>query len=238
MATARIAARIPTARIKRLSIVALRAIWYQGSIRFRFSGKLRRIALHSGAMKPPERDRPWWMLPTARVPPAWWLAMAGVLLWIEYVTGIYNQFPVVYVIPVCLAAWYSGRWPALTLAIVIPIAHVVFTLLGWEPANLLTLISKEGLRGSVIVFLALWVARLSEHERALEREVQTMKGLLPICTFCKSIRNDSGEWEHLERFIARRSEAQFSHGVCPSCQSTHYAQYAGLAKGESTDQLA
>jgi hypothetical protein len=184
-------------------------------------------------MKRPESDRPWWLLPNARVPSAWWLAIAGALLTIDYMTGLYSQFPVVYVIPVSLAAWYSGRWPALTLAVAIPIAHLIFRVLQDPPAGLLTLAGTTLFRGSVIGVMALWFARLSEHERALEREVQTLKGLLPICSFCKSIRNDAGEWERLERFISRRSETQFSHGLCPSCQKTHYPDiFVAQAEGQ------
>jgi hypothetical protein len=177
-----------------------------------------------------DRDRPWWLLPPTRVPSAWWLVVVGLLLVIEYATGIYAQFPVVYVIPVALAAYYSGRRPALILAVAVPVVHLAFTLLDRAPEQpLLPLVATSLFRGSVVVFMALWFARLSEHERALHDEVETLKGLLPICSFCKSIKNDSGEWEHLERFISRRSQTQFSHGICPSCIEI---QYTSLAERE------
>jgi hypothetical protein len=78
------------------------------------------------------------------------------------------------------------------------------------------------LRGAVIGVMGLWFARLSDHERALHRHLQKLEGLLPICTFCKSIKNETGEWERLEEFISTRSDAQFSHGFCPVCQKVHY----------------
>jgi hypothetical protein len=162
-----------------------------------------------------------------RLSAGWWLALAASLLCVEYATGFYSQFPLVYVIPVSLAAYYSGRRIALTLGVAIPIAHFIFALLEAPAQDILTLATTALLRGGVIIFMALWFARLSEHERALQHEVQTLQGLLPICSFCKSIRNDSGEWERLERFISRRSQTQFSHGICPSCQQT---QYAGLGR--------
>jgi hypothetical protein len=162
------------------------------------------------------------MLAPKRVAPAWWLLVAAVLLVVEYAIGSYNQFPVVYVIPVSLAAWYSGRWPALVIAIILPAVHLVFEMTDSSPDNVAALVARTSFRGGVIIILALWFVRLSEHERALLQEVQTLKGLLPICSFCKSIKNDAGEWEHLERFISRRSETKFSHGLCPSCQETHY----------------
>lgn len=47
--------------------------------------------------------------------------------------------------------------------------------------------------------------------------VRTLKGLLPICTSCKKIRDDRGYWNHLEMYIRERTEAEFSHGLCPEC---------------------
>jgi hypothetical protein len=172
--------------------------------------------------KAPEHTRPWWLPLPIRVHPAWWIAAAVPLLWIEYIAGTYTQFPLIYVIPVSLAAWYSGWWPALGLAVAIPLAQVLFTMLAGPPVDVLTLLATTTFRGSVVVFMALWFARLSEHEHALRREVQVLQGLLPICSFCKSIKNESGEWERLERYISRRSETKFSHGVCPICQEAHY----------------
>jgi len=48
-------------------------------------------------------------------------------------------------------------------------------------------------------------------------EVRTLRGLLPICAWCKKIRTESGEWTDLESYITTHSEAKFSHGVCPHC---------------------
>jgi hypothetical protein len=70
--------------------------------------------------------------------------------------------------------------------------------------------------------MALWFARLAELERDLARRVKVLEGLLPICAFCKNIRNEAGEWERLESFISKRSEAEFSHGICQSCGEKHY----------------
>jgi len=47
--------------------------------------------------------------------------------------------------------------------------------------------------------------------------VRTLRGLIPICAWCKKIRNDQGYWEQLELFIKNHSEADFTHGMCPEC---------------------
>ena len=169
--------------------------------------------------------RPWWLLPPGRLHPMWWVGITALLLWVDYATGPKTQFPVIYIIPVTLAAWYSGRWPALALAVAMPLVHVVFLVALWkQPGPMAALVATTMIRGAVVIAMALWFARLSEHERELRRHVQTLEGLLPICSFCKSIRNESGEWKRLETFISERTEAQFSHGFCPSCWKTHYAE--------------
>jgi PAS domain S-box-containing protein len=51
----------------------------------------------------------------------------------------------------------------------------------------------------------------------LEHEIKTLKGIIPICSYCKKIRSDKDSWQQLEAYITEHSEALFSHGICPSC---------------------
>ena len=55
-------------------------------------------------------------------------------------------------------------------------------------------------------------------------EVKTLSGLLPICAQCKKIRDDQGYWNQIEAFIGARSNAKFSHGLCPDCQRRLYPE--------------
>jgi DNA-binding response OmpR family regulator len=59
-------------------------------------------------------------------------------------------------------------------------------------------------------------ARVGELEEALAR-VKQLQGLLPICSYCKKIRNDQNYWQQVESYLSEHSEAQFSHGICPEC---------------------
>jgi DNA-binding response OmpR family regulator len=62
--------------------------------------------------------------------------------------------------------------------------------------------------------------RLAERVQELQAALSNVKqlhGLLPICSYCKRIRGDDQYWQQVESYIAERSEAQFSHGICPSC---------------------
>ena len=67
-------------------------------------------------------------------------------------------------------------------------------------------------------------ARLQVAERilGLRQHVKRLEGLLPICSYCKKIRDKKGYWQQLEWYIAARSEADFSHGMCPECGPKHF----------------
>ncbi len=58
--------------------------------------------------------------------------------------------------------------------------------------------------------------RVRELEVALS-QVRSLRGLLPICAYCKKIRDDRSYWQEVEGYITKHSEAQFSHGICPGC---------------------
>ena len=53
-------------------------------------------------------------------------------------------------------------------------------------------------------------------------QIGVLSGMLPICASCKKIRDDKGYWRQIEDYISRHSEAEFSHGICPSCTATLY----------------
>jgi GAF domain-containing protein len=51
------------------------------------------------------------------------------------------------------------------------------------------------------------------------RKVKTLQGLLPICAWCKRIRDDQGYWDGVEHYISTRTDADFTHGICPDCSA-------------------
>ncbi len=56
-------------------------------------------------------------------------------------------------------------------------------------------------------------------------QIKVLRGLLPICATCKKIRDDDGHWSELEVFIDSRSEAEFSHGICPDCAAQYRREH-------------
>jgi signal transduction histidine kinase len=64
-----------------------------------------------------------------------------------------------------------------------------------------------------------------EKTQAAMAEVKQLKGLLPICSHCKNIRDDGGYWNQIEIFIREHSEAEFSHSICPECAEKFYGEF-------------
>jgi PAS domain S-box-containing protein len=64
---------------------------------------------------------------------------------------------------------------------------------------------------------------LEELRRALA-EVKRLSGLIPMCSYCKSVRNDAGYWAAVEEYLLERSEATISHGICPKCMAQHFPE--------------
>lgn len=69
--------------------------------------------------------------------------------------------------------------------------------------------------------VAMVVDRIRVQAERRERHVEHLEGILPICCYCKKIRDEKDEWRALEDYIETRSKAEFSHGVCPECFEKH-----------------
>lgn len=75
--------------------------------------------------------------------------------------------------------------------------------------------------------------KVAELERALG-EIRRLRGLLPICSYCKKVRDDQNYWRQIDHYFTENSDLRFSHGVCPDCwQSTVAPQLKKLGKGQN-----
>jgi len=74
--------------------------------------------------------------------------------------------------------------------------------------------------GSRIVGLQQALATRVEELQTALANVKRLSGLLPICAYCKRIRNNQDYWMQVERYLAEHSDAEFSHGICPDCLQT------------------
>jgi PAS domain S-box-containing protein len=80
--------------------------------------------------------------------------------------------------------------------------------------------------------------RLIEELKEALRHVKTLNGLLPICASCKKIRNDGGYWEQVETYIRSRSNAEFTHGICPDCVRLLYPEYQSILQRSEPSQAS
>jgi PAS domain S-box-containing protein len=62
---------------------------------------------------------------------------------------------------------------------------------------------------------------IRELQEAL-KEIKTLRGILPLCCFCKKIRDDRGYWEQVDVYISQHSQVDISHSICPECMAVHY----------------
>ncbi|MEI6667686.1 MAG: response regulator [Acidobacteriota bacterium] len=67
-------------------------------------------------------------------------------------------------------------------------------------------------------------------QRALD-EVKTLRGILPICSGCKKIRDDAGAWQPVDVYVIKHTDAQFTHGLCPDCIRIFYPDVASEVIG-------
>lgn len=75
-----------------------------------------------------------------------------------------------------------------------------------------------------IIRYAIERQRLTTELREALAKVEQLQGLLPICSHCKSIRDDDGYWNRVEHYISKYVDARFSHGICPDCAKKHYPE--------------
>ena len=156
--------------------------------------------------------------------PASWLALSVAILAVDYTFGPVIQFQMLFVLPVSLAAWLNGRWWALALGIALSLARLYSAaVLDPPPWTLSESIANAVIRIVVLGSFAFLVARV-QHTLSLAREVELLRGLLPICNVCKRIRDPKDEWQPLEQYISARSAAEFTQSVCPSCATEYYAE--------------
>lgn len=74
-------------------------------------------------------------------------------------------------------------------------------------------------------------------ETAIEK-IKTLSGLLPICSNCKKIRDDSGYWEQIESYIGTHSEAEFSHSICPECIRELYPDLVDELEADNSENVS
>jgi len=98
--------------------------------------------------------------------------------------------------------------------------NVIFLMMNSKRAEADFIQSKSKLNSTV-----------DELRKALS-EIKKLQGILPICSHCKKIRDDQGSWQGIEEYVHERSDAQFSHGICPECAIKYYPDFDIYSDGK------
>lgn len=118
---------------------------------------------------------------------------------------------------IALIAWLNTPADQLTGAAVVAV-FVVINVLGGVTARQVHYWKRQQ-----FVAMLHQIELHAELENALA-EIKTLRGILPICSHCKSVRDDSGYWQQVDIYVRDRTYAEFSHSICPACLQAHYAE--------------
>lgn len=151
-----------------------------------------------------------------------WLGLSIAVMALEYYTGPFVQFAILLVFPVTIATVLHGIRVGIALAVGLPLLRLSF-FATWPLPSSWGMAVADALIDVVILGVT---AALIDRMVRQEMELRALQGLLPICSFCKRIRDEAGEWRQLEAYIAARSAARFSHTFCQECGRVHYPELA------------
>ncbi len=153
------------------------------------------------------------------------IALSVVVLgFVDYVTGYEFGFFLFYFLPIVIAAWKVGPTSSYLISILSsivwflsdisshPYSSVLFAF--WNTIMLLLCFLIIAYSTFKIQFL---LREKNDTSRPRLSQVKTLSGLIPICASCKKIRDDKGDWQRIEEYIEERTNAEFTHGLCPDC---------------------
>ena len=133
------------------------------------------------------------------------------ILLLDLVTGPFLLFPILFIIPVALAAWFCSARLAYTLALFLPLGRFVIAEFVDTPSPLVYIVANALIRVAVLAFMAFLVSRTARQTRELERRVND---LVTMCAWSRTI-DYQGEWISFEQYLLRRFNINTSHGVSP-----------------------
>jgi hypothetical protein len=149
-----------------------------------------------------------------------WLAVSGAIMALEYYTGPFVQLAILLVFPVTVATVLHGLRTGVLLAVLLPLLRLTFFTTWPLPSSWALAITDASSDIVILVGTAVLIGQMVRQEQ----QMRVLQGLLPICSFCKRIRDEAGDWRQLETYISMRSAARFSHTFCPECGRRHYPE--------------
>lgn len=168
------------------------------------------------------------------------LGLIPMIGYADFLTGYEATFATFYLVPVLLVSWSFGRRAGIATALACAASGLLADWAIPHAGSWPVYFWNAGSRAVLLVLSAVLTAATNaalrertELARSLERaleEVKTLEGLLPICAWCKRIRDERGEeqcWHEVERYIGEHSDVTFTHGICPDCTTRLAAEGRG-----------
>jgi len=159
-----------------------------------------------------------------------WTGLGATILAIDYLSGPNLAVSYLFLIPVALAAHYNGGFWGITLAIVLPLSRFCFHFAWDDPLSFWDRVLNAAIRTVILAGAAFLIDRMNRQAQ----EIKILRGILPVCMFCKKIRTPEQQWQPIETYITKHSEAFFSHTFCPECGKKHYGDLLGGKEDTST----
>ncbi|MFH1476437.1 MAG: response regulator transcription factor [Verrucomicrobiota bacterium] len=106
-----------------------------------------------------------------------------------------------------------------------------------KPYNAEELKARVGVGRRFVELQTMLTDRIKELEKA-QTHIKTLQGILPICTYCKKIRDDKQYWQQVEAYVTEHSQAQFSHSICPECHEKFVRPALDMQKKDSDKSYA
>ena len=154
------------------------------------------------------------LLTSPKFKPVYWVGLALLILVVNFNSDPFVDFPMMFLIPVLLASWYSGRWWGLLLAVGMPLARLTFSFVGWQvPWTPLHTFVNASIRITVLSTFAILTDLLQQQQQ----RIQVLEGLLPICHVCKRIRDEENNWYAIDRYLNEHAGTLFLQGICSDC---------------------
>jgi hypothetical protein len=165
------------------------------------------------------------------------LLLVAAVCVIDVLTGIDLVLSPLYLLAVIIGTWRGGLWIGIGTAIASGLGGALGELLLSDPylhldnsyATAWIPFWNASARTLVLLAATVTVSKLQtllrDRDRAVRElgralgQIRTLESLLPVCAWCKRIRDESAgnEWKPIERYIAEHTDTQFSHGMCPDC---------------------
>jgi len=148
--------------------------------------------------------------------------------WLDVHTGLQLKLGPFYLLPVLLVAWQGGALAGGAAALIAAAVWRGIEMI-WRPGTAPGWIQFWDASIHLCSFLAIalfvsWARSLVQRERTLVHDlsellanVRELEGLLPMCAWCKKVRDDQGYWQQIETYISQHTKADWTHGICPEC---------------------